>query len=268
MSENVGSMSAEFRNRLVKVIKDDSFFEHYLSTNERITFPEKYKPLVDNINGFVIISNYTTGLYEYISDGIKSHLGYDVEGFSNEELTNFIVSIIHSDHSEFLLNVILPAVFKYFKEHSTPATGTDFRYTCCLKVKDIQNEYYWYLIDTAIIEADKNGFPLRTLITCTNINQFKKDDYIYYNIVKKNSNGLYEVVLDGTGNCKGLEHKLTSREVQIINLISQGLTNKQIAYRLVISINTVQTHRKSIIKKTKCRGTAELVNFAFSRGLL
>lgn len=148
------------------------------------------------------------------------------------------------------------------------ATGTDYRYTCCLKIININNDYQWYLIDTVIIEVDKSGFPLRTLITCTNINHFKKDNCVYYNIMKKNQDDIYQVIMEGFVNSEAVEYKITSREIQIINLIGQGFTNKQIAYQLSISVNTVQTHRKNIMKKTKCTGTAELINFAFSRGLL
>jgi DNA-binding CsgD family transcriptional regulator len=260
------NVSLEFRNRLVKVIKDESFFERHLS-DANLIIPQSYKTVLDNINGFVVISNYTTGLYEYVSEGVRSHLGYDLSEFSPEQKTSFMFSIIDKNHADFILNRLLPTVFKYFKENSTFSTGTDYRYTCCVKIKNCYDAYHWYLIDTMIIEVDPHGFPLRTLITCTNISQFKKDECVYYNIMKKNSDGIYELVLEGADK-NIAELRLTPREIQIINLIVQGETNKQIADKLFISLNTVQTHRKSIMKKTQCTGTAELVNFAFSKGLL
>ena len=115
---------------------------------------------------------------------------------------------------------------------------------------------------------DEHGFPLKTLITCTNINQFKKDTCLYYNILKKNQDGVYEVMLEGTENNEFDNYKLTHREIQIINLISEGYSNKLIADKLSITLHTVKSHRKNILKKTQCHGTAELTNFAFSRGLL
>jgi DNA-binding NarL/FixJ family response regulator len=138
-----------------------------------------------------------------------------------------------------------------------------------MKMKNIYDVYEWYLVDTVIIEVNQTGFPMRTLITCTNIHQFKKDECVYYNIVKKNSDGIYELMLEGKADNIKDDYKLTPREIEIINLIAQGNTNKQIAHRLYISLNTVQkTHRKSILRKTKCSGTAGLTNFAFVRGLL
>ena len=267
MEEHSSKFSVEFRDILVKVIKEDLYLKKS-SIADPAVLVEKHKSLLDNINGFVVLSNYTTGLYEYISDGVYSHLGYDLRKYSNSQLTDFMISIIKDDHREFMLNSLLPVVFKYFKEKSTFTTGPDYRYTVCLELKNVFGDYQWYLVDTVLIEVDESGFPIRTLITCTNINQFKKDDCIYYNIMKKNNDGVYEVMLEGTADKKISELKLTKRELEIINLISRGLTNKQIAEKLFISVNTVQTHRKSIMKKTQCTGTADLTNFAFSRGLL
>lgn len=167
-----------------------------------------------------------------------------------------------------MLSSLFPVVFQYFKDNTTSLTGTDYRYTCCAKLKNVYGEYAWFLIDTVIVQTDETGFPTRTLITCTNIQQFKKDDCVYYNIMKKNQDGIYQIMLEGIENNRVDEYNLTSRETQVINMIGQGYSNKQIADKLFISLNTVQTHRKNILKKTGCKGTAELTNFAFSRGLL
>lgn len=261
-------LSSGFRSILVNLVKEDYFKSNKEFVASRADLQEKYNSILNHINGFFIICNYTTGLYEYVSENIKNCLGYDVKGIPAHELTHLITSIIYESHVNFMLDLLLPLVLKYFKEHSTFLTGTDYRYTCCAKVKNIYGKYEWYLIDTAIVQVDENGFPLSTLITCTNINQFKKDESIYYNILKKNHEGMYEVVLEGTENNTLDEYSLTPREIQIIGLISQGYLNKQIADRLDITLHTVQTHRKNILKKTQCQGTAELTNFAFSRGLL
>jgi DNA-binding CsgD family transcriptional regulator len=259
--------SIDFRDLVVKVIKEDLSLKTPAKIDP-VALTERYKLLLDNVNGFVLVSNYTTGLYEYISHGVYAHLGYDVTKFTNEELTDFMISVIRDEHRDFMVNTLLPVVLSYFKENSTRASGLDYRYSVCMQLRNIGGNYFWYLVDTVLIEVDENGFPIRTLITCTNIDQFKKDQILYYNVTKKNDSGVYEVMLEGTGNTGIDELKITKREVQIINLISSGLTNRQIAEKLFISENTVGTHRKNIMKKTQCNGIAELTNFAFSRGLL
>jgi DNA-binding CsgD family transcriptional regulator len=269
MEQPVSKFSVEFRDAIVRVIKDDHFFLNNAATTlQPALLYEKYKSLIDSINGFIVICNYATGLYEYVSGGIYSNLGYDFSKSSNEEMTDFVTSIIKEDHREFLLYSLLPKVLKYLQQHSNSHVGTDYRYSCCLQVRNVYNAYLWYLIDTVLIEVDANGMPLRTLITCTNIDHIKRDDCIYYNITKKNDDGVYQVMLEGTSDNRINDLKLTAREIEIINLISRGNTNQEVADKLFISLHTVQTHRKNIMKKTKCSGTAELTNFAFARGLL
>jgi len=55
--------------------------------------------------------------------------------------------------------------------------------------------------------------------------------------------------------------KLTEREQQVINLIAQGFTNKEIAQQLYISIETVRSHRKHILLKTGAKNTALLIKY-------
>ncbi len=59
---------------------------------------------------------------------------------------------------------------------------------------------------------------------------------------------------------------LTRREIQILKLISEGLTNKQIADGLFISVRTVETHKNNIMQKLGLKNTAELIKFAIRHG--
>jgi DNA-binding NarL/FixJ family response regulator len=54
---------------------------------------------------------------------------------------------------------------------------------------------------------------------------------------------------------------LTEREMQIINFIKEGLSSKEIATSLSISLKTVEVHRHNILKKLKLKNSASLVNF-------
>ena len=61
---------------------------------------------------------------------------------------------------------------------------------------------------------------------------------------------------------------LTPREVEIVQLIAQGLIAKEIAGRLNLSTHTVYTHRKNIMKKLKFNSVSELVLYAVNMGLV
>jgi DNA-binding NarL/FixJ family response regulator len=67
-------------------------------------------------------------------------------------------------------------------------------------------------------------------------------------------------------SCAGIE--ITSREIEIIKLITQGNSNKEIADQLFLSLHTVNTHRKNIMNKLGINNTAGLVMFAIKNEIL
>jgi len=67
---------------------------------------------------------------------------------------------------------------------------------------------------------------------------------------------------------KSSELMLTRRETEVLQLIADGLTNPEIADKLFISVQTVDSHRKNLLKKFKAKNRAELTKIAFSKGLL
>lgn len=60
---------------------------------------------------------------------------------------------------------------------------------------------------------------------------------------------------------------LTRREKEILHLIASGLISKEIADKLYISVNTVNTHRQRIIDKLNVSNTYEAIRYANERGL-
>jgi DNA-binding NarL/FixJ family response regulator len=62
--------------------------------------------------------------------------------------------------------------------------------------------------------------------------------------------------------------RLTAREKQVLQLIAQGKSNKEIAAILDLSVNTVSVHRANLMEKTNIHRTAELVLFAIRKGLV
>ena len=61
---------------------------------------------------------------------------------------------------------------------------------------------------------------------------------------------------------------LTDRELEVLRLVAEGLTNRQIALELNISIKTVQSHRANLMDKLDLHDRTELVRYAIRRGLI
>jgi len=61
---------------------------------------------------------------------------------------------------------------------------------------------------------------------------------------------------------------LSTRELEVLRLIAEGLTNAEIADKLFTSKRTIETHRQNIIEKTQAKNTAALIKYALNQGLI
>ncbi|MGD8428532.1 MAG: response regulator transcription factor [Balneolaceae bacterium] len=76
-------------------------------------------------------------------------------------------------------------------------------------------------------------------------------------------------LVESGGKHKSLgSEELTDRELEILGLICQELTNKEIADKLFISVRTVDAHRRNLLQKTGARNTAGLVKYALQNNLI
>jgi len=82
--------------------------------------------------------------------------------------------------------------------------------------------------------------------------------YNYRNAIELNKSEVFE---------KSVQ-PLSIRELQILRLVVKGKSTKEIAEELFLSVHTIYTHRKNILKKLSCKNAAELVSIALDRGLL
>ena len=69
-----------------------------------------------------------------------------------------------------------------------------------------------------------------------------------------------------SSSCEGVG--LSKREIEVIKLISDGLTNKEIADQLFLSTHTVNTHRKNIMHKLGIKNTAGIVIYAVKENII
>jgi DNA-binding NarL/FixJ family response regulator len=78
-----------------------------------------------------------------------------------------------------------------------------------------------------------------------------------------------QMVIDFESDTEAPPHeKLSVREMQVMKMVANGLTNKEIAEQLHLSINTVRTYRVRILEKISVRKTNELIWYAVKYGLV
>ena len=119
-----------------------------------------------------------------------------------------------------------------------------------------------------ILKAIDAGISHYILKTCTEEELLLALDSIN-KIEKYLCREAVEILLNKQLYISGIEDShLTKKELEIIQFIAQGYTNKEIAEKAFLSIHTIQTHRKNIFKKLNINNTSELLMFAVKKGII
>lgn len=124
-----------------------------------------------------------------------------------------------------------------------------------------------------LLEIGARGYVLKNI---------SRDDLI--NAIEIVSNGrpyldpnVQEKMIEGISNVDDekldledakLIENITTREMEILQLIALGLTSLDISNRLFISKNTVETHRKNLLGKLNVKNTAALLKYAYKHKLV
>ena len=86
------------------------------------------------------------------------------------------------------------------------------------------------------------------------------------------TSGAAELILDGTRQ-KGssttlLRNRLTAREREVVQLLAEGKSSKEVAVSLFISVKTAETHRANIMRKLEVHSVSELVRYAVKNHMI
>jgi len=76
-----------------------------------------------------------------------------------------------------------------------------------------------------------------------------------------------QTVQNGKKHCAGNGETLSSREREVLQLVAEGKSNKDIASLLNLSVKTIETHRQNIMEKLHLFSIAELTKYAIAEGL-
>lgn len=131
-------------------------------------------------------------------------------------------------------------------------------YTWNYRFKNAKNQYVNIIQNTTPIEFDIHKKPVIGLAHYTVMNQNIKMD-ITASAKFLNANNEYETKYFNNFSRKLLKDGVSNRERDIIRLLVLNYSSKEIAEKLFISSNTVDTHRRNILKKLQISSTGELV---------
>ena len=205
---------------------------------------------------FLCITNTQDLTFEYVSKNMSACLGLDAEDLKTRGMRYFW-SRMHPDDLQVWLQALNDLMNFTLKEISTE-DRLRMNYTWNYRFKNAQEEYVNIIQNTTPLEFDSVGKPVIGLAHYTVLSSEIKMQ-IMASAKLLNSNNEYETVYHNNYSQKLLPEVISKRERDIIRLLILNHSSKAIAEKLGISSNTVDTHRRNILKKLNISSTGELI---------
>lgn len=196
---------------------------------------------------------------EYASESITAIIGYTPEEFK----LNLLMDIIHPEDLPYFID--FEATVTKFWSQLPPEKVMKYKSRYDYRIRRKDGSYVRILQQIVTIQTDDEGAVLRTFVVHTDISHLKKDNRMVLSFIGLDGEPSY-IDVNPVRRFTPAKGVLTAREKEILGLMAQNYTSKQIAAALFISSATVSTHRKNMHRKTNTRSALELVQLALNKG--
>ena len=222
------------------------------------TLPEhRHKPmltLLANVSNSVItVFDMHVKKHVFASDSFFDLLGRDadIEGMDKK---------IHPDDIQLLTQNAITAIKHVIHRENIG----DYKFICEYRICNASGEYVRVIEQQSVLEQDKYGnarLALSVLDLSPDQNAFKQVKGCILS-VKDNTLLPIQNLFDRNNT------ELSPREIEILQMVGNGLLSKEISAQLRISVHTVNTHRQRILEKLGADNSMEAVRYASALGLL
>jgi len=206
---------------------------------------------------YMIFNVYQTQL-EFIGDGITEVLGYEPQ----EMNAMLFLDRIHPDDKPYFLS-FENRLTEFFMQLPLEKRG-NYKYQHDYRIKTKSNKYIRLLHQILPIEFDENNY-YRSLVLHTDISHIKSTGKPSLSIIGLEGEPSYYNVQDTPIFTKSFD-LFTRRERVILNCIIEGKSSREIAEELYLSLHTINTHRKNILKKAGSKTSLDLVTKVIKEG--
>lgn len=219
---------------------------------EKIIALDEYIPYNST---FFCIVNTKDLTFKYISKWMHQCIGFDENTFKKNGLF-FIWDRIHPNDFNQLLFAWNELTF--YLLHEDIERKKIISYSWNYRFKNSNDKYINIVQNTTSTASNSLNNSNCILSYYTIVNpKIKMRVYVTVNI--KNDKNIFESKSFGNIPQKSILTKISERERDVIHLLTLHLSSKEISDKLFISVNTVNTHRRNIIKKLHLSSTGEIV---------
>ncbi len=217
---------------------------------------------LDNVklfhNQFIYIHHIKTG--KFYHKGFEQCLGYRFK-----ELTaDFFVRNIHVEDRVTYFNVS-KALLSFVTFHAPDLVPFESNFHINYRIKNADNLYVPILRQSSVMILNESHQIEAYLSLCTDMTNILDSIRIKWHMFGPKSEQFPQFLYQYANKKTGI---FSERELEILQLLIEGCSSIEIGERLFISLNTVNTHRKSLMKKANVKKTVELIEFARERGYI
>ena len=215
------------------------------------------------------VVDYCQRRYLYIDPSAKLVLGYEPD-YLQEAGPLFFVDLWNKNDYEVYNEKILPETLRFLKG-LTPEESVDYSFSCNYRIRTVKGNYVTLLQRSTYFIAPEERTPIAAVGFAVDITHFKEDTRMLFTIEKVNRNFstlAAEPVFKAVYSPDKTSNQLSRRELEVLQLIYEGYSSKEIAAKLYLSLNTVNNHRKNMLEKTSTRNASELIHYAQKKGIL
>ncbi|MGZ3904349.1 MAG: LuxR C-terminal-related transcriptional regulator [Bacteroidia bacterium] len=202
----------------------------------------------------IYVLNYIDRVVSF-QKGVEEMLGYTPDEFTFD----FVLNNYHPDDIH-IVQRVLSAALHYNTENDV---DRNMLFKLCYRTRKKNGDYVKVLRTSANFELNEDGNMVSNISTLTDISFLNVGNKVEWYFESKGlDRDKFRKLIE-----KSFEEYFSDRQSEIIHLLGQGFSSKDIAERLSISKHTVDTHRRAMLKKANCQNTIELLNFCLRNGI-
>ncbi len=214
----------------------------------------------------IFLLDFATQSYPVMGANTLQVMGHQREAFTEGGLEFML-----SNYKDFdILNKkIFPDQVKLMEDYKSENISS-FRFSKSYRFQNHQGRYNTILQRNSLLSVKNNPLPIAIFGCAWDITNLTEKGKVIHQIEKYDTETGQWILLLSKEYYPDIDQNqlLSKREIEILKWSVEGCSSKQIAEKLYITFNTVNTHRRNMLRKTNCRNSMELLRYAVENKLL
>lgn len=231
----------------------------YREFESRIELLER---LADVQTSSILVFDFYKRNYLFKKIRYSEQIGHDNKKIDEFGLS-YLASLIHPEDYPIVLDTYQKTIS--FLESLPIAEKKDYKLIYNFRAKGKDGKYYPIVDQVVILELDKKGKIWLLLAISDLLPSQGKMEKTIRQLINIKTKTLYLFNNNSNDDEKPV---LSTREIEVLGMVSKGFVSKEIAEKLFISVSTVNNHRQHILEKINAANTAEAVSYARNLGFI